>query len=153
MADNSSEYTASRTKANYKDVFYQGAALIFIRLDDVFPFPDDIVEISRSLEAYHLRESFQFTLDFLESSGMIRRFRQDVRRDASDVDVSRYDLMFSLNAITYRALQQKSTDLTMGSGNETIVMLLKKALREKEVDVRRQIIKKLIDNLFNACIK
>jgi len=151
MAENDSEYTASRTKANYKDVFYQGSALVFIRLDDTFPFPDDIVEISRSLEAHHLREAFQFALDFLENAGMIRRFRQDVRREASDVDVSRYELMYTLTGAAYRALQQKSSDLSLGTSSDPYVGLLRKALKEKEVDVRRQLVKKIVDNLLGAC--
>lgn len=147
---NRSEYTASRSKANFKDVFYQGTALILIRLDDVFPFPDDIVEISRSLEAHHLRECFQFTLDFLERSGIVQRFRQDVKREFSDVDVTAYELMYTLSGRAYRALQLKSSDLSLGAGSDTNITLIRKALKEKEIDVRRQLIKKLVDNLFFA---
>ena len=150
MSGRNSDYSASRTKANYKDVFYQGSALVMIRLDDTFPFPDDLGEVSRSLEAYHLREAFQFTLDYLEHANVIRRFKQEVRNGDSDVDLSRFDLMYSLCPNAYVELQAKSQDLTLGTGNESIVINLKKALREKEVDVRRQVIRKLTEGIFKA---
>ncbi|MDR1827692.1 MAG: hypothetical protein LBR29_05135 [Methylobacteriaceae bacterium] len=153
MASDDSEYTASRTKANYKDVFYQGAALIIIRLHDTFPFPDDIQEVSRSLDAYHLREAFQFTLEFLERAKIIRRFKQEVYREGSDMDLSRFDLMWSLGAQTYNELQLKVADLALGASGETTIQLLKKTLREKEVDVRRQMIKRQIDNIMRACTR
>jgi len=153
MADNFSRYSSTRAKANYKDVFYQGSALIFIRLNDVFPFPDDITEISRSLEGQYLLEAFQFTLDFLENAGLIRRFNQQDRLDGIDKDLSRYNMMYALSPVAYKELQSKSQDLTLGSGNDIIVTLLKKTLREKEVDVRRQLIKKQIDNILNSCVR